>query len=101
MKLYVKDQNNRKVFLNLSAPTKRDLAHLIGSENFYLKNRLYNISDVRAESDNSTTTGSIIGGVVGALAGPIGILIGGLIGGLIGNSADNDKKAEVNRFNNS
>ncbi len=102
MKLYVVNQSNQKVYLNLTASTRKGLANLIGGYNFYLGNNLYSVYDVWAENDsNSTATGAVVGGVVGALGGPIGILIGGLLGGLIGNGSDEDESAKIRRFNNS
>jgi len=102
MKLYVINPQNQKVYLNLTAPTRHDLAQQIGGYNFFLGNNLYSVSNVIAENDsNSTATGAVVGGVVGALGGPIGILIGGFLGGLIGNNTDDDENARIRRFNNS
>jgi len=102
MKLYVVNPNNQKVYLNLTAATRRGLANQIGGYNFYLGDNLYSVNDVWAENDrNSTATGAVVGGVVGALGGPVGILIGGLLGGLIGNGSDTDESSKIRRFNNS
>lgn len=102
MKLYVINQNNQKVYLNLTAATRQELANQIGGHNFYLGNDLYSVNLVWAENDsNSAATGAVVGGVVGALGGPVGILIGGLLGGLFGNSSDEQETAQVNRFNQS
>jgi len=102
MKLYVVNQNNQKVYLNLTAATRRELANQIGGYNFFLGNNLYSVYDVLAENDsNSTATGVVVGGVVGALGGPIGILIGGVLGGFLGNSTDEQQAGLVKRFNHS
>lgn len=102
MKLYVVNNNNQKVYLNLVAPTRSALAQQIGGQNFFLGDTLYSVYSVVAENDsNSTATGAVVGGVVGALGGPVGILIGGLLGGLFGNGTDEQETAKVNRFNNS
>lgn len=102
MKLYVINQNNQKVYLNLTAATRQGLANQIGGRNFYLGNNLYSVNQVWAENDsNSTATGAVVGGVVGALGGPVGILIGGLLGGLFGNGSDEQETAQVRRFNQS
>jgi len=103
MKLYVVNPyNSQKIYLNLIASTRQELANQIGGQNFFLSNNLYNIINVFAENDsNSTITGSFVGGVVGALGGPVGVLVGGLLGGLIGNSSDEVENAKIRRFNNS
>lgn len=102
MKLYVINSDNKKVYLNLVAPTREDLKTLIGGENFFLSDNLYTIYDVRAENDsNRTTTGAVVGGIVGALGGPIGIIIGGFMGGLIGNNSDEEENEKVSCFNKS
>lgn len=103
MKLYViNPQSRQKIYLNLTASTRRHLINQIGGQKFYLGNTLYSVYDVHAENDsNSTSTGAVVGGVVGALAGPAGILIGGLLGGLIGNSSDEEETVMIKRFNSS
>lgn len=102
MKLYIINQNNQKVYLNLTAPTRQELANQIGGYNFFLGYNLYSVNQVWAENDsNSTATGAVVGGVIGALGGPVGILIGGLLGGLFGNSSDEQEAAQVRRFNQS
>ncbi|WP_323758440.1 DUF456 domain-containing protein [Roseivirga sp.] len=103
MKLYViNPNNNQKVYLNLSAPTRQSLTKQIGGENFYLANQLFSIYDVWAENDsNSTATGAVVGGFVGALGGPVGILVGGFLGGLIGKGTDEEESAKIKKFNNS
>jgi hypothetical protein len=102
LKLYVTNKSNEKVFLNLTANTRRELVHLVGGQIFRLGDDIYNINQVTAESDiNNTATGTIVGGVLGALGGPFGILIGGLLGGMLGNSSDDSEKVKVDQFNNS
>jgi hypothetical protein len=100
MKLFVVNINNQKVYLNLIAPTRRELMSQIGGQNFILGTTLYSIYDVHAENDsNSTAAGAIVGGVVGAFGGPVGIIIGGLLGGLFGNSSDEVETSQVKKFN--
>lgn len=102
MRLYVINSYNKKVYLNLKAPTRRRLATLIGSEDFYLGNEYYHVSMVRAELDgNNTAAGAVLGGLVGALGGPTGVVVGGLLGGLLGNTSEEDERKQVRRFNNS
>lgn len=102
MKLFVIDPANQRVYLNITAPTRRELATLIGGRRFYLSGHLYDISDVYAERQiNNTITGLVVGGIVGAFGGPIGIIIGGFFGGLIGNTSDDNENSRIVRFNNS
>lgn len=102
MKLFVRNNNNQKIYLNLTAPTRTQLANKIGGEYFYLGNRRYNVRKVFAENDsNSTATGAVVGGTIGAFGGPLGLLIGGLVGGLIGNGTDESENNRVRRFNRS
>lgn len=102
MKLFVYNQYNQKVYLNLSASTRQGLANKIGSRTFYLGENRYTVNEVWAEKDsNNTATGAVVGGLVGALGGPIGILAGGLLGGLFGNDSDEKEAANVKKFNQS
>ena len=102
MKLFVVNQNNQKVYLNLIAPTRQSLAAQIGGRKFLLGQSVYSVTDVCAENDtNDTATGAVVGGVIGVLGGPVGVLIGGLLGGLLGNSSDDQETSSVNNFNRS
>lgn len=102
MKLFVTDNRHQKVYLNLIARTRQELASKIGSRNFFLANKMYSVSQVVAEKDsNNTATGAVVGGLVGAFGGPVGILVGGFLGGLLGNSTDDDEALLVNTFNSS
>ena len=102
MKLYVINPSNQRIYLNLTASSRSELASLTGGSQFYVSNNLYNVKQVFAERDsNNTATGSVVGGAVGALGGPIGIVIGGVLGGLIGNNSDKAEDARVDQFNKS
>jgi len=102
MKLYVKNQNNQKVYLNLTASTRQELADNIGGQTFYLGEDIYYVNDVFAESNtNNMAAGAVIGGTVGALGGPIGIIIGGIIGGLFGSNTGESEISKVRIFNES
>lgn len=100
MRLYVKDKNNKKIYLRKKARSRYELAHKIGSARFTLRGNKYSVNDVKAEADtHDLATGAIIGGVIGLLGGPIGVLTGGTIGGLIGRSSDSDEINQVRTFN--
>jgi hypothetical protein len=104
MKLYVVNKYNtsEKIYLNVTASTRNELARVIGDKTFYLNGILYSVWEVYAEGDtNSTGAGAVIGGLVGLLGGPVGMIIGGVVGGAIGNSSDQDEVKNINLFNNS
>jgi len=101
MRLYVKDKFGKKIPLDISARTRRELANKIG-KSFFIGNNRYYVNNVYAEPDNNdTAAGTIIGGLIGLLGGGIGVLIGGVAGGLIGGIRDNDERDNVSRFNRS
>lgn len=101
MRLFVKNRQGKKIILDISASTKKQLASKIGYE-FYVENEYYSIHDVKAESSsNDTAGGAVIGGLLGLLGGGIGVVIGGIAGGLIGGIRDEDENKMVKNFNNS
>lgn len=100
MKLYVRNSGNQKVYLNLQAHSRDELAYKIGYPNFLLGGEKYHVNHVCAESDSSSAAGgALIGGLIGLLTGGAGALIGGVIGGAIGNSSDNEDLERVKAFN--
>lgn len=104
MKLYVKSKNDNltKIHLDFIAPTRSELAVLIGSPWFQVQNLPYHVHEVLAEeSESNTGAGAVIGGLIGLIGGPLGVLIGGTIGGAIGNESDKEEKAKVLKFNQS
>lgn len=103
MKLFVTNpKTNQKVYLNMLASTRRELAGLIGSSWFYLVGERYHVHNVVAESENNNTAaGAIVGGLIGALSGSFGVLIGGSIGGALGSEKDKEERQKVEYFNNS
>jgi len=101
MQLYVKNRIGKKIILDVTAPTRRQLAFKIGYE-FYVGNEYFHINQVFAESSsNDTAGGAVIGGLIGLLGGGIGVAVGGILGGLIGNTRDSEESKNVNRFNQS
>jgi hypothetical protein len=103
MKLFVIDSaTQQKIYLNLIASTRTELATLVGSPWFSLSGQSFYVNNVIAEADeNNITSGAVFGGLIGLLGGPIGILVGGLIGGILGNEGDEGEKQKVNYFNSS
>jgi uncharacterized protein YcfJ len=101
MRLFVINQLGEKIILDVTAPTRFELALKIGKA-FSVNGEDYHIKDVRAEqSNNDTTGGLIIGGLLGILGGGLGVVIGGVAGTLIGGIRDNDEQKAVDNFNNS
>jgi hypothetical protein len=102
MKLFVIDkESKRKIYLNVLASDRNELANIIGSPKFIVKGEKYHVNEVFAEPENNTAAGALIGGLVGVLGGPIGVLLGGTLGGIIGNNSDKKEKTLVEKFNNS
>lgn len=108
MRLFVFDRRDperkRKIYLDVFAPTRRQLASIIGPE-FRVTgdpNHFYSLYDVYAESgSNETLKGAILGAVIGLLGGPAGAFVGGVSGSLIGRSRDEDEYNLVEKFNHS
>jgi hypothetical protein len=101
MKLFVKISQS-KIYLQVVAPTKIDLANLIGGPSFMINGYIMHVNDVVAEKESSNTTaGMIIGGIIGLLVGPWGAVTGSTAGALIGNSADQEEEKKVSIFNKS
>lgn len=102
MRLYVVNNRNQKVYIDVIAPTRAILANRIGNEFFNINGEVYSVWDVYAEvNSNSTAAGTVIGGLIGLIGGPIGLLTGGTIGALVGNTQDSTDKEKVNQFNRS
>ncbi len=102
LRLFVEKPSGEKVYLKMSALTKRDLINKIGGHKFTLDGQVYSVSNVKAEpsSDNAAVS-MVIGGAVGLLGGVAGVIAGGALGGLIGNDKDKKDLLMVERFNGS
>ena len=102
LRLFVKNKEGKKVYLQMMALTKRELIDKIGSHKFTLEDELYTVSNVRAEpSDENAAVSMVIGGAIGLLGGVAGVVAGGALGGLIGNEKDKKDNLMVKRFNGS
>jgi len=103
MKLYISNNiSNQKIYLNMLASTREELAYLIGSPWFFMNGEQYHVHNVVAESEsNNTVAGAIVGGLIGLVTGSAGILIGAAIGGALGSGGDKSEAEKVKYFNNS
>ena len=101
MQLFVEDRFGKKIILDVTAPTRKQLSYKIGTE-FYVGDQYYHINQVVAESSsNDTAGGAILGGLIGLLGGGVGVAVGGFLGGLIGNARDTEENKKINLFNQS
>lgn len=101
MRLYVVDEENKKIYLNKNARSRNELQTLIGSNELKLNNKIFKISDVYAESDNIVTASTIAGGAIGLFGGVIGVALGTIAGGIIGNQVEKNEQYLTNKFNES
>lgn len=99
MRLYI-DENGKKIYLRERAQTRNELKRVLGARQFQANGKIYTISSVKAEPDNSSTTiGAGIGGLVGAFGGMPGVIAGALIGGAMGNAQLEKDKRMAEAFN--
>ncbi len=102
MKLYVEDRNGDKKYLNLSAPSRKELINQLGSRHIAIDGITYPISNIKAEqTSEAMPVGTVLGGALGLAGGMPGVLIGGALGALFGNEADSKDKMRVETFNRS
>ena len=102
MKLFITNNHNQKVYLNLTASSRDELAFKLGFEWFNLRGESYHVNNVLAETESSNTAGgALIGGLIGLLTGGTGAIVGGILGGVIGNSSDQNDLRKVQVFNSS
>ncbi|UAN51631.1 MULTISPECIES: hypothetical protein [unclassified Serratia (in: enterobacteria)] len=102
MKLFVKDEGTGdKVYLKNIAKDREDLAKNIGSSKLKVKDKIYSVNSVQAESGSSLAYTTAMGGVVGVLFGIAGIAIGATIGAIVGVKSDEEEKNKVENFNKS
>ena len=103
MRLYIEDKNTgEKVHLQLSAKSREELVHELGSTYFNVNDVQYKIEDVRAEvGADSATVAALIGGFIGALGGAPGVIAGSAIGAFLGSGQSAQEKKEAELFNES
>lgn len=99
MRLYI-DENGKKVYLKQQATTRHELTKVLGARQFQANGKVYHISSVRAEPDNTVATiGVGIGGFLGALGGIPGVIAGALIGGAVGGAQLEKDRKMAEAFN--
>lgn len=103
MRLYVKDPSSgQKIYLQLAAATRKDLANAIGGQTFSVQGQTFHVRDVMAGiGADSATVGAMVGAVIGVLAGAPGVIAGSAIGALLGGNQAEQEKRQVDRFNRS
>ena len=102
MKLYVMGPDQHKQYLDITSPTRDQLAAKLGSRVFRLNGHIYSVDKVIAEkTTDATPISMVLGGAVGLVGGVAGVLIGGVLGGLLGNDADKKATSEIENFNKS
>ncbi|MEE9694015.1 hypothetical protein ACW7GX_01805 [Aeromonas hydrophila] len=107
MKLYVEAKSGsrptgEKLYLDKIASTKRELANLLGSKEFFINNEKYFVSQVKAEKkSDAAALGMVVGGALGLIGGVYGVVAGGALGGVLGKDADIKETEKVEKFNRS
>jgi hypothetical protein len=102
LRLYVLDKLGEKVYLQITAPSRRELVNKIGGHKFTLNEQEFSVGKVVAEPSNDNAAVSMaIGGAIGVLGGVAGVIAGGVLGGLLGNDKDKKDLLLVERFNRS
>jgi uncharacterized membrane protein len=102
MKLFIKDESTGdKVYLKNIATDREDLVKHIGSNKLKVKDKVYSVNSVQAESGSSLAYTTAMGGVVGILFGIPGMAIGSILGAMVGKNSDEEEKNKVETFNKS
>jgi hypothetical protein len=101
MRLYIEDDNKKKIYLNKKAVNRKELQSLIGSSKLKLNEKTYELSEVFAEPDNVAVTSVLAGGTIGLFGGALGVVIGSVAGGIIGTQLEKNEKDIADKFNQS
>lgn len=101
MKLYFKDNNGAKQYLEYEANSRKELNRLIGNDSFVYQENVYSTANVYAESDVNSTLPAIFGGAIGILGGGLGVAVGAAVGAMAGESLASTEKKKVEAFNDS
>ncbi|WP_339387632.1 hypothetical protein [Vibrio caribbeanicus] len=107
MKLYVLEQmrgklSGEKLYLDKIANTRKELAQLLGREEFYIKDEKYFVSQVKAtKTSDAAALGIVLGGALGLIGGVWGVMAGGALGGALGKDTDIKETEKVDKFNRS
>lgn len=102
MRLFVEDiETGEKTYIQKVAKNRKELARLYGANRIRVKNKIYSLSEVKAEADNLTAPAMAFGGVLGVVGGVPGVVIGGIVGGLLGKNSDKEDEKKTREFNRS
>ena len=103
MRLYVINTNPvKKVYLRAFAKNKEELVKTIGSRRFKVKDKIYDVDNVIAESSVIGVVSSVtIGSIIGIVAGALGVIVGATLGYLIGYGTERQELEFVDAFNDS
>lgn len=103
MRLYVINTNPvKKVYIRASAKNKVELVKIIGSRRFKVKDKIYDIEDVIAESSRiGVVVSTTIGAIIGMVAGALGVIVGATLGYFMEYGAERQELEFVDEFNNS
>lgn len=104
IRLYVTDRSeNKKIYINASANSRKELVKKIGSKSFYVFGKPYTTKDVFAEQEvTDPFVGTVIGGIIGTVfGGPYGVLGGAVLGGLLASGSNDTNSNSVDEFNSS
>lgn len=101
MRLYI-DDNGKKVYLRQRATTRHELTKILGAHQFQANGKIYKVSSVRAEPDDTVAPlGMGIGGALGVLGGIPGIIAGAVIGAAVGGVQLEKDRKMAEAFNES
>lgn len=102
MRLFVEDdETGEKTYIQKVARDRAELARLYGASKIRVKNKVYSLNAVKAESNNFTASAMALGGLIGIVGGVPGVLIGGMVGVLLGKNSDEEDEKKANEFNGS
>ena len=105
MKLYVKQSDGSKKYLNIVASSRESLLEKLGTSQFQIDNEVFDVSQVCAEKtaifQDTPVVSTVAGAILGLTAGPIGIIGGSLAGAILGFNSDSYEANQVKTFNDS
>lgn len=102
MKLFIQETGEDKIYLDIVAPTRKQLSEKLGNYYFNMNGETFHINQVLAEKNGDNTALSMaFGGAIGLVGGVAGVIVGGVLGGLLGKDSDKKEEIRVKVFNGS